>query len=944
MFRDVDDDRTPDLYVCSDFVYWRDRFWINEAGHFFRAIPKTAVRNMSVSSMAVDFGDINRDGHEDLILADMVSRRHDWRRRQKADMRRGIISFPLEDPEHRPEVIRNTLHLSRGDGTFVEIAQLSGVQWTEWSWSVVFLDVDLDGFEDLLVANGNAHDAQDADVQMFNNRHRGPWSSEAQTAGWERYPSLHTANVALRNRGDLTFEDRSEAWGFDWVGVSQGMALGDLDNDGDQDVVLNNLNGPAIVMRNDSPAPRIGVRLRGRPPNTRGIGAKIRVIGGPVFQSQEMQAGGRYLSSDDPMRSFAARTNEEAMQIQVDWRDGTRSVVSNALPSRIYEIAQSAALTSLVRKPEPASADPWFEDVTRALGHQHVDPAFDDFQRQPTLHHRLSHLGPGLAWFDLDDDGLEDLIIGAGRASPMAAFRNQGRGDFTSLREAPFFEPSSRDQTGLVGWASKTPVILAGLANWEDGNAKGSALSAFDLHAGTRAKLLDTQTSSPGPLCIGDVDGDGDLDLFVGGRVVPSRYPEPASSWLLENSGGRLEFNLALSEPFHRLGLVTSATFTDLTDDGRPELIIACEWGPVRVFHYENGELTDRTAAWGLDSYLGWWQGVAAGDLDGDGRPDLVAGNWGRNTRYQSFLHQPLRLYYGDLDDNGQFDLVEAYHDPTLNKIVPWREFWTLASAMPFIQEHSQTFASYGSSSVQELLGSRFERAAVLEATTLDSMVFLNRGDHFEAKPLPIEAQFAPAFAVVVADADGDGNEDIFLSQNFFGVDPDNSRYDGGRGLWLAGNGLGELHPVTGQRSGVRLYGEQRGAAVCDFDSDGRVDLAVTQNNGPTHLYRNRSAKPGLRVRINAGPENRLGIGAVLRLIVGGDLGPAREIAAGSGYWSQNATVQVLGSKTPPDGLWIRWPGGSESRHDIPAGAKEVHVTVGVSEREVLDPVITVLR
>ena len=317
-----------------------------------------------------------------------------------------------------------------------------------------------------------------------------------------------------------------------------------------------------------------------------------------------------------------------------------------------------------------------------------------------------------------------------------------------------------------------------------------------------------------------------------------------------------------------------------------------------------------------------------AGDFDGDGKMDIIASNWGRNTKYQRYSEQPARIFYGDFLRDGTAEVVEASFDPGLNKIVPWRDLDAMTKALPFVREKFQTCRAYSRASVQEILGDEFTSAAELKAGTLDSMVFLNRGGRFEARPLPVEAQFAPAFAVCVGDYDGDGREDVFLSQNFFDVEVETSRYDAGRGLWLRGNGHGNFQAVSGQESGIRIYGEQRGAALCDYDADGRVDLVVTQNSEATKLYHNERAQPGLRVRLKGPPGNPNGVGAVLRLKRGQQFGPAREIHSGSGYWSQDGAVQVLAASESATQIWIRWPGGQTMTGDVPTGAREIEVDI----------------
>jgi enediyne biosynthesis protein E4 len=952
MFRDLNGDGTPDLYVCNDF-HSPDRIWLNESHGKFRAIPRLALRNTTTFSMAVDVADLNRDGLDDIFVADMLSLRHSRRMMQLAATDPYLSKPGVFDD--RPQYDRNTLHLNRGDGTYAEVAHYARLEASEWTWSVIFIDVDLDGYEDLLCSTGHMFDTQDLDAEA-RIRAMGPWRRDLIPQKLLQFPRLQMPKVALHNGRNLTFEEVGTAWGFDHSGVSHGMALADLDHDGDLDVVVNNLNAAAGIYRNESGAPRVAVRLKGRPPNTRGIGAKIWLHGGAVsMQSQEMICGGRYLSSDDSIRVFAAGNLTNEMRVEVKWRSGKRSAINGVRANRIYQIDEASATeSSKLQAPSSREAPitdhqipntssgsrttnhesrttnspPVFEDASGLIQHVHHEEPYDDFERQPLLPKKLSQLGPGVAWHDLDGDGWEDLVIGTGKGGTIAAYRNDGRGGFVRMTNGVFAEVVTRDETAILGW-NKTPgqpVILAGSANYEDGMAAGSCVRQYDPAGKTVDDGLPGQESSTGPIALGDVDGDGDLDLFVGGRVVPGKYPQSATSLLFRGRQGEWELDRENTRRLAQIGLVSGAVWGDLDGDAYPELILACEWGPIRVFHNDRGQLTQVTEELGLDRYVGWWNGVTVGDFDGDGRLDVVAGNWGLNSKYRASRERPRKIYYGDLGDNGTVDIAEAYYDAGMRVEVPERDLNALGAALPFVREKFSTYAAYGQASLKDIYGDKLKRVAVVEANTVATTIFLNRGDHFEARPLPFEAQLAPAFAVCVGDMDGDGNEDVFLSQNFFAVNPGSSRCDAGRGLWLNGDGRGNLRPVAGQESGVKVYGDQRGAALCDYDGDGRVDLVVTQNGAETKLFHNVRAKPGLRLKLKGPSGNPHGIGAQLRLVCGQWHGPVREIHAGSGYWSQDSAVQVMSAREPPTQLQVRWPGGKASTHSVPTGAREIEV------------------
>ncbi len=935
-FRDLDGNGTPDLYVCNDFFQSLDQAWLNDGTGRFRPLPARALGHTSMSSMALDFADLDRDGWDDFLVLDMLSREHARRQRQRGSLVHVQAAVPWRVPDHRPEYPRNMLFRNRGDGTWAEIAQSAGLEATEWSWCIAFLDVDLDGYEDALVANGTVRDANDAELaQAGAGRMDGRGTARP---GNLRFPVLETANLAFRNRGDLTFEERGRDWGFDTVGVSHGMALADLDNDGDLDVVVNHLRQPAGLYRNESTAARIAVRLLGRAPNTQGIGARVELLGGSVpRQAQEIQSGGRYLSGDDPVRVFAPGSQSTGLVLRVTWRAGGVSLVSNVLARARYEVQEPSDPPFPVPVPTPTGVAnpsrsrpaplPLFEDRSARLAQRHQENEFPPDDSQPSLPRSFDRPGPGLAWRDLDEDGWEDLVVGGARGGFGIVYLGErgGRGFRPTRRR----DPLPRDQTAVL--AVRHPrghlELLAGSSSYEEPRKPGPTVVGYHLGTGVESEVIGSQPWSVGPLALGFVGTR--QALFVGARVRPGRYPEPAPSRLYLRDDAGWTPDVVGTAVLATTGLATGATWADLDGDGQAELVVATEWGPIRAFRFTGSEARELTSELGLARYRGCWNGVAAGDFDEDGRLDLVASNRGTNTRYQRHRSRPIRLYWGDWLGTDRIDVLEAYHDPRLDRYVPFLPLDALRLVSPGLAARFPSFAAYAQAGIEAIVGDEAGPPRFLEADWFESTLLLNRGTRFEAHPLPSAAQWSPAHGVAVADVDGDGHEDVFLAQNDFDGDGENSRADAGRGLLLRGDGRGGFAALPPHEAGIQLPGEQRAAAFCDFDHDGRVDLAVGQNDGPVGLFRNARGAPGLRVHVHGPPWNPDAVGAVLRLRHGDRTGPARAVQLGSGFGSQNGPVQVLASPSPPAAVWIRWPGGRVSVENVPPGATEIHLRHG---------------
>lgn len=924
-FQDLNNDSHPDLYVCNDFNS-PDRIWINDGTGRFHAIAKKAIRHTSHSSMAVDFSDIERDGDVDLFVLDMLGMSHQRRKMQFNTMPPSSMKIGVQDD--RPQYMRNMLFVNQGDNTYAEIGRLSGVHASDWSWAVNFLDIDLDGYEDILIATGQINDTQNMDsrTQILNRTFTGMVNSPETIL---KYPRLELPNVCFRNNGDLTFTETSDEWGWGKTAdISHGMALGDLDNDGDLDVVVNRFQEDAAIYRNDAAQKRVTILLKGEAPNTQGIGAKIRVISNSIHQTKEVSLGGTYLSSSMPVYSFAAGGENETCSIEVHWRSGKISAIRNAKPNRIYEIDEAKADDiQRIEVISNKSDGQYFQDVSNNLNHRHHEESFNDFNFQPLLPERMGQFGPGAAFLDIDNDGDDDVVVANGKGGGLAVFNN-ANGVWRKSSDYSFAKKNELDQTAVIGWAeNENFILMVGNSNYEN-PAESSFISKYTLYEG---KVQSVDTLNFGDIAIGalaaaDYDNDGDLDLFAGGRIVAGKYPAPPRSLFYQNVNGNLFPDEKNNSVLQNIGMVSSVVFSDIDNDSDPDLVLALQWGPVTILRNEKGNFYNATKEFGLHEYLGLWNGVATGDLNEDGKLDIVVTNWGRNSKYQPVPDRPVRMYFSDFDVNGTFDVIESYFDPAIENYAPFHSFEKLMRGIAFTRIRVQNFAKYAHASLDLIIGSKLNSAGVCSLNTVSHTLFLSKENGFIMKPLPLKSQFAPAFYIGVTDYNGDGHEDIFLTQNFFGALPEDGKDDAGNAIWLTGDGAGNLEFVPSQDSGIAVFGEQRGAALGDFNSDSRVDLLVTQNSTETRLYKNIRAQPGLKIKLQGNAKNQNAIGARVRAKYKSGFGPMKEIQAGSGYWSQNTSTIILSQKERIVSVQVFWPGGEMNEYEMPGNATSLTI------------------
>lgn len=939
-FYDFNNDLYPDLYVCNDFES-PDRIWINNGNGAFREIDKTGIRNTSLSSMSVDFSDLNKDGNPDVFVAEMLA--HDMQKRVR-DL--GTM-IPLPEPvghiENRPQYVGNALLLNRGDLTFANITDYAGVRASDWTWGTKLMDVDLDGYDDIILTNGNYYDSQDLDANnrlqnLIRNKEVNPEEVMLE------YQKLQQSNFIFRNNRDLTFENKSKDWGFTNKNISHGIAVADLDNDGDQDLVINKLNSQAGIYRNNETADRITIKVIGDSLNTNAIGSKLKLqTEEDGVQNREVVAGGSYLSGSEQAYTFAALS--DTLDLEITWYDGKISNIEGLKKNRIYifnklalEAGKDKSVEAIKKKSHQEKVNSLFADYSHLLNHYHHESFYNDFeQKQHLLPYRLSQPGPGLSWFDINEDGYDDLVIGAGKGGQMSIYLNKKGKEFENISkdDLSIYRAENNDISGILVLPDSAGdnIIAAAKFNYES-KQDYSTLDLIDINktaavSGSHSLQL-SDPSAISSLASADYDKDGDLDLFIGGRVEAGKFPAAASSWLLKNERGSyiIDKNNLPDKP----GMVTGAVFSDINGDSWPDLLIARDWNSILLFINEQGTFIDKTEEWGLANFKGLWRGISTGDFNNDGKLDIVAGNIGENNLYKNLTERSARdikLFYYPRRNIGS-SIIESYFSTELGGWTPLRRLPDLGKEFSILAKNIKSHKQYSNSTIEELFGISLDNFNSVSANTFTSMVFINEGENkrFKAQTLPLEAQLTAAQGISISDFDADGNHDIFLSQNFFAHPVERPRDDAGRGLLLMGKGDGTFKPLTGQESGIKVNGEQRAVAVSDFNNDARSDIAVTQNGSKTVLYRNRAEKQGIAINLNYSSGNPDGIGAKLQFVYDdGQIGAIQEIIMGDGYLSQSSSTQIMGYKKYPQALVIIWPDGSKDTIKLPSNLLTINVS-----------------
>jgi enediyne biosynthesis protein E4 len=936
---DFDGDGWPDLYVANDFAH-PDQLYRNNRDGTFTNVIDAVMPYTPYYAMGADLGDVNNDGHVDFFVADMAGTTHEREHRGMA----GSRSRAQENPESHPaapQYMRNVLYLATGTPHFREAAGLAGLHATDWTWSVRLEDLDNDGRLDLHVTNGMNREFHNAD--LLERIMRAEDLAEPRRL-MRASPVMAEGNLAFRNRGDLAFEEVSTAWGLDQVGVSFGAAFGDLDGDGDLDLIFTNYEGNVTLLRNDSPnGNRLMVALRGTHSNRFGIGATIRIDTSAGTQVRQLTLARGYMSSSEPVAHFGLGEISGIERLVVRWPSGHEQVLENVGVNQRLTIQEPDTAPPALRAAPVAAPDPgWFYEVGGELN-AHLLQAVETPEgtlAQPLLPRRFNRRGPALAIGDLTGDGQDEWLIGG---TTRAATRILTRTTTGAYTFAPLAPPGPTSDGPILlfdatGNGANDVLVTRGGANLPaHDSGYQPQLWLNEGHGRLRPAAADALPSLPisaGAAAAADFDRDGAVDVFIGGRLLPGQYPLPARSALLRNVGGRfVDVTAQLAPGLADVGLVTAALWSDVDGDGWVDLLVALEWGGIRYWRNLDGRgFEDQSAAAGFAAAgTGWWTSLLGGDFNGDGRIDYVAGNVGLNTPYDASPEYPAMLFAGNFRGAGQtMQLVEGYYQG--GRLLPRRIRRDLGTEIPAVLRRFPRNDGYAQATLPEILGEpALANAQRFAATEFRSGIFLSQPDGtFRFHPLPRIAQIAPFQGMVAADFDGDGSLDLFAVQNDFSPIPMVGRFGGGIGQLLRGDGRGGFVPVPPAESGLVVPGDAKALALTDLDDDGWPDLVVTRNNDTSLVFQHRGQATTASLRVDLRPARGSSAIAGARVTaIRADGGQAvAETYAGGGYTSQSTSAVFFGQLSGREirHLDIRWPNGSTTRHNVPAGAATITV------------------
>ena len=886
---DINEDGWPDIFVSNDYIS-NDLFYINNKNGTFTDVAGTSFKHTSYSAMGNDIGDINNDGRPDLVEVDMLPP-DNYRKKMMLgstnhDRYRSELQYGYD-----PQFMRNTLQLNQGMDEkgiprFSEIGQLSGIAATDWSWSALLADLDNDGWKDLVVTNGYPRDITNRDFITYRT----------QSGNTNLFAALQKLDGALlhsfvfQNQKNLIYKDMSAEWGITKNAYSSGAAYADMDNDGDLDLILVNTGTPADIYRNNTDTltqhHSLRIALDGPVGNIGAYGTKIQLYANKLALYQEYNPVHGYQSSVSGPVHFGMNSESKADSIVVTWPDGKISRLYNIQADQQIQIAYSTS--NLYEKEPTKHIEKIFQPVNNQynIHFRHKETPYTDFNIQPLLPHKFSQSGPGIAVGDMNGDGLDDFFAGGAYHQSGELFFQQKNGHFisTTLENR---KKNEEDMGVLLFDADNDKDLDLYVVSGGNEFAAGSRyyqdrLYINDGHGGYKIDTVALPVENASGSCVTacDFDQDGDLDLFVGGKINPQHYPEGGNCFLLENNSGKFTDVTDQKAPgLKNTGMVNAAIWSDVDNDYRPDLVIAGEWMPITIFKNEAKQFRNVTKQLGLENTVGWWNSINAGDFNRDGRTDFVLGNLGENSRYTTSSTSPLKIYTNDFGNIGNRNAIITYAEN--GKSYPIHPRDDMMLQLPGLRKKFPRYDDYAKAGIADLFSPQaLQQAKLITANSFQSVILTNNGNQpWIISPLCVEAQFAPVFGILVNDYDADGFEDILLTGNFYGAEVINGQYDAFEGLFLQGNGRGEFKV---KENGFRIEGDGKGLAEILRVNNTSIILAALNNDS---LVAVECRYPGKQLRILKANEDDAV--AIIQLENGKTI--RQEFYYGSGYLSATA-------------------------------------------------------
>lgn len=853
---DIDNDGVAELYVANDFEEPDALFKKNEQGIYFNQI-NNLTQHISYFGMGVDMADLNNDGFLDIMELDMAFPQHTRSKRLMASMSPQKFWAMVALGYHK-QYMQNTLHLNTGKGTFIDVAQAMGVAKTDWSWAPLFVDLDLDGYKDLVVTNGFRRDTKDNDVpKKLKEKAAGKPGLTFQEA-MSVIPTSKVRNYLLQNRGGIRFEDKSEAWGFVRPFNSNGAAYADLDRDGDLELILNNLDEPAGIYENRARQQNRGnyleITLKNKGSYSSAYGKRVVLRYGGQQQILEFMPTRGYLGSVEPLLHFGLGQVDKIDTLEI-WMDGPQKLIRHlgvAANQRLeIDLEKETIFNNTVSVPKTIFSE--VEEKAIQLLFQHQERPFDDFVREILLPHKQSQLGPMMSSGDVDGNGTVDFYIGGGAGQAGAMLLQDENGGFARASAPTWEADRAYEDLGstLFDADGDGDLDLYVVSGSNEQNDPALLVDRLYLNDGkgsfNRVKDAIPAFSASGSLVIaGDIDGDKDLDLFVGGRGQAGRYPSPDRSFLLLNEGGKFrDATEELAPELKAPGMVTAARFWDYDGDKDLDLLLAGEWMPITLFANQGGKFSPATGIDGLAHTAGWWSALHISDLNGDGREDIIAGNLGINSKFQASEKKPVHIYYADFDGNGSGDIVLGKLEGGTCYPVRGRE--CSSQQMPFILDKFPTYQQFAEASLEQIYGPEKLAASLhLQAEEMRSGIFWNEGPgKFRFAPLPFMAQLAPVNGIVVQDVNGDQHLDLVLAGNNWDTEVETVAYDAGIGTVLLGDGQGGFRHLPNLQSGFWALGNVKDLLAIPDARGNRTYFLIARNNFRMGFYAGPVTKPG---------------------------------------------------------------------------------------------------